>query len=165
MTIRELRHVVGMSQQKFANYFGIPVGTLRNWEQGIAKPPEYVFDMISHSLRRDKMINIETIKFVRMLDDLAERSIRGIEEFSNATNNALHEKIFFAKSYNYKVVLDACVIDEKDYYHHDIVSFYENNEYVITAHFDEDDNHPYLVVDLFNSNEQIVINGGEWYFV
>ena len=34
---RELREHLHMSQQKFSKAFGIPVGTLRNWEQGTRK--------------------------------------------------------------------------------------------------------------------------------
>ena len=65
MKINDLRNITQMTQRQFAEYFGIPVGTLRNWEQGIANPPEYVFQMIITSIRRDKMINVETINFFK----------------------------------------------------------------------------------------------------
>lgn len=164
MTINEIRHIVGMTQHAFASYFGIPVGTLRNWEQGIAKPPKYVFSMIFQSIRRDKMINIETIKFVRMLNELAEKSNNGIDEFSKATHETFQSKIFYAENRNNKIVLDACIIDQKECYHHDIVSFYESPEYVITARFDEDTYKPYLVVKFLYCDDEIVIEDGVWYF-
>ena len=41
-TINELRKMTGLSQQKFANMFNIPVSNLQHWEQGKATPPEYV---------------------------------------------------------------------------------------------------------------------------
>ena len=44
--IKELRKELGLSQNQFAWYFGIPVSTIHNWEQGIAKPPRYVPRMI-----------------------------------------------------------------------------------------------------------------------
>ena len=36
--IKEVRKNIGLSQQKFAELFGISVSTLRNWEQGRRKP-------------------------------------------------------------------------------------------------------------------------------
>lgn len=46
MTIREIRSELGWSQQKFADYFGIPVTNVQHWEQGVAKPPAYVVSLI-----------------------------------------------------------------------------------------------------------------------
>ena len=39
-----------------------------------------------------------------------------------------------------------------------------NTEYVVKVHFDEYDHSPYLIVTLIYSDEQIVIENGEWYF-
>ena len=36
--VRALREKFGLSQDKFAHFVGISVGTLRNWEQGRRKP-------------------------------------------------------------------------------------------------------------------------------
>jgi len=36
--IKGIREKFGLSQQKFAELFGISVATLRNWEQGRRKP-------------------------------------------------------------------------------------------------------------------------------
>ena len=98
--IKQIRNHVNMSQRKFADYFNIPLGTFRNWEQGISKPPEYVLNMIIESIRRDKMINVETIKFVKMLDTLATLTKGGIFEFKNATENDYNSLIRF---YYYKI--------------------------------------------------------------
>ena len=48
--IREMRDSVGLSQQQFANQFGIPVSTLRKWEQGESRPPEYVINLLAKAL-------------------------------------------------------------------------------------------------------------------
>lgn len=42
MTIQELRSETNLSQSKFAEYFGIPLRTVQDWEQGRRKPPEYI---------------------------------------------------------------------------------------------------------------------------
>jgi len=36
--IREVRQKMGLSQAQFATKFGLPPATLRNWEQGRARP-------------------------------------------------------------------------------------------------------------------------------
>lgn len=36
--VARIRKATGLSQNKFANRYGIPVGTLRDWEQGRARP-------------------------------------------------------------------------------------------------------------------------------
>ena len=36
--VKSIRENTGMSQQKFCSVFGISVGTLRHWEQGLRTP-------------------------------------------------------------------------------------------------------------------------------
>jgi len=38
MDVRAIREKTGMSQQKFCATFGISLGTLRHWEQGLRAP-------------------------------------------------------------------------------------------------------------------------------
>lgn len=171
MKISELRHLINMSQRSFAEYFGIPIGTLRNWEQEISNPPEYVFQMIVNSIRRDKMINVETIKFVNMLNELAELSANGIEGFSKATSENLHTKLFYDdissdENRLFRIVLDAYINDNPECVHHDIVGCYDSytNEYTIRAVVDEGFE-PYILVHLSESGEEIEIENGSWNFV
>ena len=51
MTIKELRTKTGMSRQEFGDYFGIPRGSIRNWEQGVREPLSYVVSMMERILR------------------------------------------------------------------------------------------------------------------
>ncbi len=37
-TIKDIREIYGLTQEKFSALLGISVGTLRNWEQGRRKP-------------------------------------------------------------------------------------------------------------------------------
>lgn len=48
--IRELRDLTGMSQREFAAMYGIPVSTLRKWEQGEATPAPYVVNLLARTL-------------------------------------------------------------------------------------------------------------------
>ncbi len=172
MDIKKIRNSINMSQKEFSNYFGIPTGTLRNWEQGISSPPDYVFNMIYAAIRRDKMINVETMKFEKMLDELAELVGNGIEKFSEATQTSFGTKIFYDEKKEdengyYDIVLDALIIDEVDCHHHDVISYYgqDSNEYGVKVSFDEDNENPYVFVELFESNETIIVDPKHWYFV
>lgn len=48
--IYELRKGTRLTQKAFAERFGIPVSTLRKWEQGEASPPSYVIRLIASAL-------------------------------------------------------------------------------------------------------------------
>ena len=170
MDIKELRQTVNMTQRQFANHFGIPLGTLRNWEQGIATPPEYVFAMILTDIRRDKMINVDTIKFFNMLNELAELTKGGFDDFSNATEDSWRTKIFYdrvnSNDDRLAIVLDACVIDDPKCYHHDVICYYDSssNEFTANVIFSEYGGSPFIQIDLLLSQEQIVVEDGRWYF-
>ncbi len=46
MTIQELRKTMGLSQNKFAKYYGLNVRTLQDWERGRSKTPTYLVDLL-----------------------------------------------------------------------------------------------------------------------
>ncbi len=50
MSVKEIRLQTGMSQNKFAEMFTIPVSTLRDWEQGRRTPSDYVVNMMQKIL-------------------------------------------------------------------------------------------------------------------
>lgn len=47
VTIKELRENTGLTQKDFAQMYGIPVSTLRKWEQGESRPAPYILSMLS----------------------------------------------------------------------------------------------------------------------
>ncbi len=47
ITIKELRENTGLTQKAFATKYGIPLGTLRRWEQGESRPAPYILGMLS----------------------------------------------------------------------------------------------------------------------
>jgi DNA-binding transcriptional regulator YiaG len=53
MTFRELRQQSGMTQQQFAEYFGIPKRTIENWDSGKNKCPQYLLDLIAYKLNKE----------------------------------------------------------------------------------------------------------------
>lgn len=59
MTIKELRQLSGMSQQKFGDYFGIPVRTIQNWEAGINQCADYLVRLMEYKLKNEGIIKGE----------------------------------------------------------------------------------------------------------
>lgn len=45
--IKEIRELTGLTQKEFAESKGIPLSTLRKWEQGESRPAEYVIKMLA----------------------------------------------------------------------------------------------------------------------
>ena len=169
MDIKELRLQTGMSQPKFADLFGIPLGTLRNWEQGIATPPSYVSEMIKDRIWRTEMINVPTLKMVSVLNDLAEKSKDGIIPFSKireANENSVLYDDTESDAIGFKVVLDKCVEEELS----DIVSYYDNypgieGELLIrVSKQGVEDGEPFILVSFPDNTSEIVIEDGKWYF-
>ena len=56
MTIKELREQTGLSQQKFGDYFKIPLRTIQNWELGKRECNEYIIELIEYKLKNEGMI-------------------------------------------------------------------------------------------------------------
>lgn len=50
-----------MTQKEFADKYGIPLSTLRKWEQGEASPPHYVADLLARTvpMPKDDLIYIK----------------------------------------------------------------------------------------------------------
>ena len=51
--IKYLRLLTGMKREDFANYLHIPLNTVRDWEQGKRKMPEYVYELIEYKVARE----------------------------------------------------------------------------------------------------------------
>lgn len=53
MTVRDLREMTGLCQSRFAERYGLEVGTLRAWERDARSCPAYVVNMLSKLVARD----------------------------------------------------------------------------------------------------------------
>ena len=49
-SMKELRDSTGLTQKAFAKMYGIPLSTLRKWEQGESSPAPYVVRLIARAL-------------------------------------------------------------------------------------------------------------------
>lgn len=53
ISAKEIRELSGLSQDRFGQRYNIPVGTLRNWEQGKRECPDYVLSLLERAVRAD----------------------------------------------------------------------------------------------------------------
>lgn len=61
MTIKELRKMTGLTQEKFGEYFGISRRTIQNWEadgesDNGRKCPDYLLDLMEYKLQKENII-------------------------------------------------------------------------------------------------------------
>lgn len=55
MTIKDLRKAAGMTQQAFADYFGLSKRTVESWES-FRECPEYLRSLIEYKLKNEGII-------------------------------------------------------------------------------------------------------------
>lgn len=51
--IKTIRNNLQLTQKQFSYHSGIPINTIRNWEQSIRKPSEWILDLILDRLLRE----------------------------------------------------------------------------------------------------------------
>lgn len=54
MAIKDYRVSAGLTQAEFSNLFEIPLDTVKGWDSGRRKPPEWVEKLIIEKLERLK---------------------------------------------------------------------------------------------------------------
>lgn len=171
--ITEQRKRAGMTQAEFSVFTGIPVGTLRNWEQGKRKAPPYINTLVYEALRRNTMINIETVSFIAMLNELAEKEQNGIREFKEATSENKDDCIFYDATSCSRRGEDGALMYRVigfgfiDEIHHDIVCYCddESNDFTAFVIDDGEDGAPYLEIRIPAEDKYIQFADGKWFFV
>lgn len=53
MEVREMRKMLGESQQKFGIRYNIPRRTIQQWEEGTRKCPTYVIELLERAVLED----------------------------------------------------------------------------------------------------------------
>jgi predicted nucleotidyltransferase len=64
LTLKTIRENIGLTQEQVSQLTGVPVKTLRNWEQEIRKPSEWTMDLII-----DKILATEMNKNIELNED------------------------------------------------------------------------------------------------
>lgn len=63
--VKSLREQYGLTRRAFAEHFGIPVGTVRNWEQGVAMPATYWINLMADVLWYEDLLQKNEIEYQR----------------------------------------------------------------------------------------------------
>ena len=53
MTIKEIRELTGLTQDKFSEKYGIPKVNIAKWESGMASPTQYLCNLLEFKVRYD----------------------------------------------------------------------------------------------------------------
>lgn len=56
LSIKELRTKAGMTQKRFAEYFGVSIKAVQSWEQGERKCPVYLLELMKYKLTKEGII-------------------------------------------------------------------------------------------------------------
>lgn len=87
MDIKEIREMTALSQNRFAEAYGIPIGTLHHWEAGERKPPEYVLELISR-IAQLQALNIKAYVFSEYRDSKGVGSHKTFKRMTEAIQYA-----------------------------------------------------------------------------
>lgn len=159
MDIKQIRKNKNLKQDEFANELGIPVGTIRNWEQGRSKMPKYMEVVLDSKYG----INLSTIEFINLLNRLAKQSLNGFKEWNKTAIEDVYKYVVYDKDNKNRVVLDACMNNKKK----EIISYFDGI-YGDTIHKDYDVNvikegkKSCVIVLLRKEKVSFIIADGEW---
>lgn len=123
------------------------------------------------------MINVETIRFIDMLNDLARKTTKGFVPFSKYTgqeeyeNCVIYDDHSYIKDVGYRIPQNMCVFPE----HHDIIGYYDGSswqgrvqigamidedcEYILVR-FNDDDDSLITIMDSSNNQNSFTRYGG-----
>lgn len=55
--LKSMRKEANMTQRDFAEYFGIPIRTVEDWERGVRHMPDYVLRLFVYKMEMEKLIS------------------------------------------------------------------------------------------------------------
>lgn len=93
-------HVFHLSQEEFADKFGVPVGTLRNWEQNTNQPPAYFMQLLELTES-----NLE-FKYETPIEHMRRQTINERENCTEIKNIAANAKRHIYNDDQQKAVYD-----------------------------------------------------------
>ena len=62
MDVKEMRELLGETQQQFSQRYSIPTRSLQMWEKGTSKCPVYFLALLEKSVLEDKTAKLTEIK-------------------------------------------------------------------------------------------------------
>lgn len=55
--LKSMRKEANMTQKDFAEYFGIPIRTVEDWERGVRHMPDYVLRLFVYKMEMEERIS------------------------------------------------------------------------------------------------------------
>lgn len=109
------------------------------------------------------MLNFQTIEFIGLLNELAEKTKVGFFPFSKVTfeqgDGILYDDNNKDNNGKYPVIANYSM----DELHNDIISLYSDENYGAVINAVVDNEEPYIIIT-FEANDMVVIvEGGRWY--
>lgn len=111
MTIKEIRASTGLNRVEFSNKYRIPVETLRHWERGDRKCPDYVMELLEFMVKEG--MKMEELKMyleneIKKTEELLKNEEqKKIENYSNPMfNNDTSVTCIVSMLLAYRNVLD-----------------------------------------------------------
>lgn len=92
MTIKEICEKYGYSQTALAKLFGIPLRTVQDWHSGRRTPPDYITNMMTEILDKEKKGSVEMNMEVKEMDNMHRAYQRGLLRHLEKLNSALNSE-------------------------------------------------------------------------
>lgn len=121
------------------------------------------------------MLNFQTIEFIGLLNELAEKTKVGFFPFSKATaeqeDGILYDDKNKGNNGKYPVIANYSINE----LHHDIISLYSDKKYsdIISLYSDEnysviinavvDNEEPYIIITFESNDMMIIVEEGRWH--
>lgn len=109
------------------------------------------------------MLNFQTIEFIGLLNELAEKTKVGFFPFSKATaeqeDGILYDDKNKGNNGKYPVIANYSMNE----LHHDIISLYSDEDYGAVINAVVDNEEPYIIITFEANDMVIIVEGGRWY--
>ncbi len=121
MTVQDLRKKMGLSQSRFAAYFGLNRRTLQDWECGRNQPPSYLMGLFI------RLLYAEGYKKETAMNNSMNFTAEDLSKMSEEELEALLKSMpkFEAPSDEVLATMDVGIYDEKG----DLIGIKEGDDY------------------------------------
>ena len=104
------------------------------------------------------MLNFQTIEFIGLLNELAEKTKVGFFPFSKATAEQEDGILYDDKNRKYPVIANYSINE----LHHDIISLYSDENYSVIINAVVDNEEPYIIITFESNDMMIIVEEGRW---
>lgn len=78
--LKDLRGLLGMSLRDFSAYCEIPFDTMRGWERGKSKAPDYIIIMLEASIYQEMLSDNKNNRLMAYMKEMSKSNLNRIRE-------------------------------------------------------------------------------------